>query len=380
MLYTHRPLACSRRFHIGKETLNSLNNMEPKIATLTMPRNRHYALDLLKTISMLMVVILHVNHHCDYWKPTDTMDTATWWVSVTSVMICSVAVNVYALITGYVSVNLTWKLSRYVNLWMIVAFYTVTITGLAYFWMGSSAFSLKNLISQFTPIPFAGAHWFFTAYSILFFLMPFLNKGIAHTGQKYHASLVIFIIAVLPILNLFGGHIMVQIGLNSTWLVCMYIVVAYVKKYPLSIRKRYLLILYTFVLLLQISLCFFIRPGMTSYAFPLLVMTSLCVFLMFEKLQTNKKWFASLVPFIFSVYIIHQHPYIVPLLEKICPTLAKHSYSAIMISTIIFAVCIMIDILRSRVFSLLKLNKVGNFIGNGIQERVSAILSRYTQS
>lgn len=326
---------------------------------------------------MLMVVHLHVNYHCDFWEPTEVCGEEIWWVSVITEMLCIVAVNVYALITGYVSINVPWKLSRYINLWFIVVFYTIGITALSYFWEGSSVFSLKNLISQFTPIPFAGTHWFFTAYSIVFFLTPFLNKGIASLNQIYHATLVMFIIIIIPILNLFSYNIIFQDGLNCSWLICLYIVGAYIKKYPLKLRRRYILTLYVIVLFSQIFLCRLIHPGMTSYTFPLVVIASLCVFLLFEKTKTNKNSCASLVPFVFSVYIIHQHPRIHSLLETICPQLANSAYSSIIISFLIFVICIFIDILRRNFFSCLKLNKLGTHIGDTLQTKFPTIINNF---
>lgn len=335
--------------------------------------NRKYSLDFLKVLSMFMVVFLHVNRHSGHWPPTIDHNGATWWSSVIGEMFCIVAVNLYALITGYVSIETRWKLSRYINLWFLVAFYTLGITLITILTKGIDNISYSSIINWFTPIPFAGAHWFFTAYSFLFIFIPFINKALNNSSKAAHLALVIFIIVLLPLFNIFDKENIVDSGYNFAWLCCMYVVGAYMKKYPTSLSLRLSSCIYCSILVLQIILCWLIRPGMTSYTLPTVTLASVFLFIVFTKIEMRDNYVAKLVPYVFGVYIIHEHPAIASILNKNLPHYCNHFISPLLYTPLIFCFCLLITYITKVIFKLSKIDKLLNYIGEAIQNKIFAV-------
>lgn len=93
---------------------------------------RNYGVDMLRIVAMLMVCFVHINWytkvHVDIYPDKEGL----YYFGVWSQSAAIIGVNLYAMITGYVSVLSKWKFSRYVRLWLLVAFYTVFICGVGF--------------------------------------------------------------------------------------------------------------------------------------------------------------------------------------------------------------------------------------------------------
>lgn len=91
---------------------------------------RHYGLDLLRIISMFMIVITHVlgkgGLRSSVEGHADSYFIVTWIIQV----LVYGAVNCYALISGYVGINSRYRYSKLLSIWAQVFFYTFTITAL----------------------------------------------------------------------------------------------------------------------------------------------------------------------------------------------------------------------------------------------------------
>ena len=168
---------------------------------------RHSGIDLLRAVSMIMICILHVNYLCLYGL---TRQEGGWeWLSWGGTeSLCIIAVNLYAMITGYVCITSSWRISRYIALWFQVVFYTVGIYALGLFlahegWLPKIA--LKTLLSDLCTVPLAGAYWYFNAYTALFLLIPFLNKLLQKLSRADYAKLLVALLVFLPLMKAYGG-------------------------------------------------------------------------------------------------------------------------------------------------------------------------------
>ena len=92
-------------------------------------KERNYGIDLLKIVSMFMVVVLHVLRHGGILE-------VAWVIEP----LCLCAVNLFALTTGYLCIDKKFKFKNVINLWIWVLFYNVLFT---------------LLIRGFDPIPLA---------------------------------------------------------------------------------------------------------------------------------------------------------------------------------------------------------------------------------
>ena len=138
-----------------------------------MAQSRNFGIDMLRIVSMLMVVMLHVLGQggiLDAVKPFSCNYYAANFLETLSYG----AVDCFAIISGYVGVDSKFRYISIVTLWRKVAFYTLVITGgtMLLFPSGVTAAAIQKSL-----FPVSTSHyWYVTAYFLLFFFMPFLNK------------------------------------------------------------------------------------------------------------------------------------------------------------------------------------------------------------
>ena len=87
-------------------------------------KERNYGIDLLRIVSMIMVVLLHVLGAGGLLEATFGINNKIVWLLE---VFAFCAVNCYALISGYVGVNSKFKLSNILILWLQVFIYNFII-------------------------------------------------------------------------------------------------------------------------------------------------------------------------------------------------------------------------------------------------------------
>ena len=88
---------------------------------------RNYGIDLLRILAMFMIVMLHVLGRGGILENA-TIFSAHYKIAWLLEVICYGAVNIYALISGYVGFRAKHKYVNIIMLWLQVIFYTVSIT------------------------------------------------------------------------------------------------------------------------------------------------------------------------------------------------------------------------------------------------------------
>lgn len=289
-----------------------------------MEKNRNYGIDLLRIVSMYMVIILHILKHGGILGNLPVLSIryeVAWFLEIA----CYGAVNCYALISGYVGLNAQHKYTAIVKLWLQVFFYTILLTlGI---WILRPELVGKEQIKQ-ALLPVVGNnYWYFTAYFPLFFVMPMLNHIVHTMSQKQVKTVLIQVLILFSILpTVFRKDIFVMNrGYCFLWLAYLYVLGAYIKKYALleKFSKRMLLGCYLGMILLtwvtkylieyfQISQSAEVVDGnwFVEYTSPTIIIGSVALLLLFAKLKMNRgvgliRFFS---PLSFGVYLIHVHP------------------------------------------------------------------------
>ena len=133
----------------------------------TLTSSRNYGIDLLRIVSMLMVVILHVLGQGGVLKTSAPLSVGyeiAWFLEI----MCYCAVNCYALISGYVGVGSKFKYSNIVNIWLQVIWYSVGIAFVAA--LVSPKIYLGDVFEGFLPVSktFIGILRHISVFSSLF--------------------------------------------------------------------------------------------------------------------------------------------------------------------------------------------------------------------
>jgi len=133
---------------------------------------RNYGIDLLRLVSMFMVVIFHVLGRGGVLESTPQF-TLNYGIAWLLEIACYCAVNCYALISGYVGVYSKHKWSSIVYLWLQVEFYMILFTSL-FAIIQPGSIGIVELLKMLFPVVFY-QYWYFTAYFCMFFFIPVLN-------------------------------------------------------------------------------------------------------------------------------------------------------------------------------------------------------------
>lgn len=349
-------------------------------------QERNYGIDLLKFISMYMVVQLHVLGcggilgNCEKFSFNYYV---AWFLEISAYC----AVNVFAMITGYLMVEKKINRFKIIPLWLTVFLYSSLIALSFYFIPFLSSIhepSKTSIIKSFFPV-ISGQYWYFTAYFGLYFFIPYINMFVNSIEKRTHRNLCITIIVVFSILPIINFGDIKSFGLlhgySTIWLSCCYIIGAYLKKYPLNISRTKSLIIYfasifsiwfikyfshfLFVIIFkkEKELNVFI-----DYTSIFVITSAIALLSFFGKLNIKNALCKKILAFIstlsFSVYLIHTNGFIYSYVIKdsfisLVSTNPFKLFAGVLLSSLlIFIVCLIIDSVRYAVFKLLKVQQI----------------------
>ena len=222
-------------------------------------KTRNYGIDFLRMISMIMIVMLHTLGHGGILRSVSFLSVhyqIAWLLEV----IAFGAVNTYAMISGFVSVDSHFKISNILILWLQVLFYGILINTVFFFLLPESR-NTSGWIQALFPVT-RKEYWYFTAYAGVFFLSPFINQMFRNLSEKQIKTLFCFTLVVFSVVPTISQTFTPQQdvfymgdGYSVFWLTLMYLLGACIKKLNLvshSKKKKYF-ILYFFCILITWS-------------------------------------------------------------------------------------------------------------------------------
>lgn len=297
-----------------------------------MRAKRNYSIDLLKCISMLMVVVLHLNQYGLKNVAVDSLNA----IGIIKSFLHSfsiVGVNLFVLISGYYLSSKSIELNRegvfrqykrLIPLWVQVVMYSIGIYLLLCVIPQSGVqFSIKQLVKQALPL-LTNQYWFFTVYFLLILVTPFINKLICGLEYKeYRIMMIVLLItfSVVPTINIFGDTFGTEYGYSLLWFIVLYCVGGYIKRFEIKNCKYGLYYLGFVVFFFCCHLLSNIAPKVFSglenlfsnYYTSLFVFgASVSLFLFFLKSKKEYRKTGKVIALIstlsFAVYLIHEHP------------------------------------------------------------------------
>ena len=184
-------------------------------------------------------------------------------------------------------------------------------------------------------------------------------------------------------------------GYSVWWLIILYIVGGYVKKYGITYRKNWLFIYGLSVGIMWVSKIvieiiqkkFYGAPQdgtyLISYTSPFVVVCAVALLLHFEKKQCGKKLIIFInffAPVTFGAYLVHEEPLIRE--AFISGAFAKYlSYAPIQMVGAVIGTAFMIwligslvDRIRLLIFDILKVRKLCNVIDTAIENKMQQVL------
>lgn len=286
--------------------------------------NRNIGIELLRIVSMYMVLILHIFNKTDLIFGAELL-SAKYQIAWLLEIIAYCAVNCYVLISGYVGIEAKYKYTNIIVLWIRVMFYSVGITAITSVFF--SALVNKSLwITSCLPT-ISNTYWFFTSYVGLFMLMPVINKAVNSMNKKQAKCVIIVLVTLFSVLqtiinnDIFG----INYGYSTLWFIIVYFIGASIKKFNLlsKIKTKTFISIYC-ALIFSTWLSNFVIENLTlhvlnevkgkgmlvSYTSPTILLIAIMMLLIFSNINIMKRYQSVILTFssvTFSVYILHTH-------------------------------------------------------------------------
>lgn len=351
---------------------------------MALKQERNYGVDLLRIVSMFMVVLLHVLMHGGVLQ-TNGAFSAQYLLSWFMEYAARCAVNLFALISGYVGIKSRYRVSNLAVLWLQVFFYSFGIAVFAAIVRPAYVSGLRNLAGYAFPV-LTDKYWYFSAYVCLFLFMPLLNKGVDALSERSLRRLVLAMFLVFSVAEAIAREtshnpFALQGGFSGLWLMILYVAGGYIAKHGMwkKVPQPALIGIWLGCAAVSLGIRVAVRQisakltgapfpvtALLNYDAPLIVLESVALLLFFARLRCGnvaKKLIAFFAPTIFGIFIIHRHPIIWEhLIHKRFSFIADFSplalVGAVFLSAVgIFVVCILIELLRIQLFKLLKVKQ-----------------------
>ena len=329
-------------------------------------KQRNANLDLLRIVSMLLIVFLHSIDHSGVLEHAENCGTAMYFYVRFTYALCQVCVNIYIMLSGYFMVTSKFRLQKLVTLWMEAAFYAFTLK-LIFMVTGKDAFSVFSLVSCFFPI-LTGRYWFLTIYVGMYLVSPFLNTLIRALDKRSHALLNVLLFALMSVWVSLHPSIA---GMNSgggwglAWFVTLYITSAWLRLYYTPNGRPWLWLAgYAVIPMAMAAVQCLSVPGIVSVVVkhwfrydsaPVYLMT-MCLFVGFLNIRISSPGLSRMIvrvaPLTLGVYLIHAHANVSPWSWEVLALPGKMDsilFPLIQLGAVvaIFAICAALDAVRT---------------------------------
>ena len=272
-------------------------------------KQRLYGIDIARLTAMFMVVVLH---NLGRGGVLDwTIDSMRDWVYLALENYAIVAVNVFALISGYLSAGKPLRARSIFSVWSTACFWSVS-TALVGFVLGQT--NENDLLVSPFPIS-TGEYWYLNSYLLLQLLIPVLNCGI----KSFTASQLGIVSGSLLVASALFESTGLNNGYSTMWLAVLWLTGAAIKLNKSAIDEH--------LSSKRLALAYFLLPLIVlvhewndvhvaqldpyrwlSYTNPYVVVSSICLFVLATRInvksQNARQVLKTASPLAFAVYVI----------------------------------------------------------------------------
>ena len=370
---------------------------------------RIISLEYLRILSMLMIIVLHVQGKTGWINAFNT-GKGDWLLRWSVQALVIPAVNCYVLISGFFLIDSKVSLSKILKLWLRVVFWSIICTFICSIISPESV----SLIDYYRAIiPFSSCeYWFVTVYIGMYSFSPFIAKTLRHVSKREHFTLMCIMLlfctilpSVFPVASPDGRGLNGINGTNLLWFITLFVVAAYIKLYCFPSRKNVRSIgalLYFLMACINVigkfvfSYCgehFGVLGSFASYYFNyaslICFLSSMGLFLAFlpqgEQSQTQgtvDKFIIDISACTFGVYLIHECPAVrnvlwnkvISIYDGFVPSLT-YPLVVLVIALSIFMICALLEKIRIILLSNLE-NRLAEKMSNRIMSLYQGVIDR----
>lgn len=340
---------------------------------------RNNGIDLLRILSMFMVVMLHILGQGGLLAAAEE-NSVKYWILWFVEMACFCAVDCFALISGYVMYKTAAKLSKVLNLWLQVVFYAVGAM-VAVAIIKPEAVGFGVLADAFFPVS-RMHYWYISAYFGMLVLQPLLNLIVAHAEKKLLGTVLLAVFVMLCTIPTFlmSDPYLIGSGYATIWLVLLYLAGAYIHKYDVveKVKKRTAWLVFGLTLLVSFGFKMgmqlfpqsifrtaIFKDVLVSYNAPTTIIMSLALLIALSKQNfgpISTKMISWCAPAALGVYLIHTNKLVWQYIIKGFSVVFLDYHWVVMILMIfttaasIYVACTLLEKARIWLFKLVKID------------------------
>ena len=366
-------------------------------------KEHNIGIDLLKMLAMLFVVCVHIYMQGGVLY-AEQYGTVGYYLSSFVYTIVLSAVDCFVIVHGYCACKSKFRLSRLLERWLVVLFWSVIISCGVMF-LDRNVRSVSEMISMFFPV-LRGRYWFFNAFFVLFMFEPILNHVVATLNKKKYLLMLIaigVIFCIIPVAALGNDVLKISGGAEFCWFFALYLIGGYLYKFKVLQKINYnnWLNLMIVIILAMLTVAY---KGMIEHltqtllgkklfgellwtnTSPIILGEAIFLFLFFCRLRIkNNSFLAHMVnyisPLVFSIYLIHVHPLIfwhVTVVNAFAPIADLNplitTISVMGIAGAVYSVCLILDLIRMGLFKKLRVDEICDKSGREIMKQISKVI------
>ncbi|MBJ7670814.1 acyltransferase [Weissella confusa] len=276
---------------------------------------RNIGIDIAKIAAMFGVIVIHnLGQGGLLYSPDLTMTKfiVLWILENVGI----VAVNIFALTTGYLMIN---KKIKFIRIWEVAmqASFWAPAMAIILFATGLVNPTLDMVVHSVLPIIFK-QYWYVNAYIGAMLFAPFINSAFEKLSQKFLLKVLALVIIVSITIG-FIGKLFLSGGYSSLWLLTLYAIGGFIRKYIdiTKINKRSMLFVAMSMIIVstlgdvtvyKLGIGAVALPHLLSYISPLVFVQSLAVFVLFLKIKIHSNRLTEAIVFVapltFGAYLI----------------------------------------------------------------------------
>lgn len=279
-----------------------------------MKKTREYAFDILRVISMIMVIIIHVaNVYC---RSFDLISNKSYLAALIFNTICRVSVPIFFMISGALLLDRNFNKSKYLKrvikyIILIVAWDIIYLVW-EYFYLGVTYNKLYMLIFD----PYRAHLWFLYTILVLYAVQPLLKiiMDKANNNVKMAMLIIWFLLSLASMINPYIAKFFTIFSYTGYFILGKYFY-EFIKKHDL--KKFNLLFICLIIVCFSISVVMNYSLSIKvnqfynkffAYRTPFIMLSSFALFILITsnyKKDNLNKWIMNLSDLSLGVYLIH---------------------------------------------------------------------------
>ena len=363
-------------------------------------------LELMRILSMLFIIVYHIIEHSGII--VQAVGGSRFLLILIEAFFV-VHVNSFILLTGYFQSQKKARLSKVISIINSTWFYKLfSLAGIVilvkYFSFSNSIdMSFHQKITSILPLD-RNVNWYINNYLLIYIFSPFLNILVEKLSKEKFKKLILVMFVIFSLIGtLLIGSVVPAYGYGRSILtfIFLYFVGAYLRKYPIEESrifntytdkmKKYLFLAIYVVLALIIMAFRMTSIGIfdlgsaygeiadvlnsltISFLSPLVILEAVSYFLFFKNMTFNSKVINFIGGTTFGIYLLHENIYVRANLYNWLH-MSKYANNGIvmvgmvlLLGLMIFAACMIIEIIRKAIFKFFYKRKFAEKIRNKVQ-------------